>query len=216
MGGHHHFSTGGNTGLEGDHLAVVNLLPGFAGHGIAEVGIGGGVPVPREMLEAANDARLLQALEIGLHHRCGRLGIVGKSAVADDDVTGVGIDIGHRGEVDVKAVLRKIRADGGGGILDVLGSAGGRQFVHIGELGHAEVWIVGQAGHHAAFLVHAQERIGRQGFQIPDELRELNGVLDVVGKEDNAPHGTFGSRFLHTVAHLLDADGLQFLGGIVV
>ena len=124
-----------DTRLEGNHLTVLDFVPVLAGHGIAEVGIGRRIPVTGEMFEATQHAVLLEGLQIGLDHRGGRGGIRRERARADDDVTGVGIDIRHGGEVDVKAILGQIGADRIGGLRHFFGLAGGCQLRHVGEFG---------------------------------------------------------------------------------
>ena len=70
------------------------------------------VTVTGEVLDTAYDTSILQALQIVGHHRRSHLRVVAESTGADNDVVRIGVHIGYRGEVDVKAVVLQIGADG--------------------------------------------------------------------------------------------------------
>ena len=115
---HHHARAGGDSRPERHHLAAQHLLPGLVAYGIAEVGIGRCVPVPREMLEAAVHALRLQRLEVGSYHLPCLRRAVGEGPGAYYNVAGIGIDIGHRGKVYVYPKAVEVFADGPCRFLD--------------------------------------------------------------------------------------------------
>ena len=196
--GHNHTCTGGYSSPERDHLARAQLFPALAAHGIAVMCIGRGVPVPREMFEAAQDALRLESLEVR-SHKIRSLGrIVRKGPGADYDIPGIGIDIGHWSEIDVNPIAAEVLADGAGRILHRALSLG-RKVRHTLVPGKAESLVVGDACHPAAFLVYADEGLSRKGFQGVNKHRKLLRVLDVVGEKDDSAHRILRGRCAHSV-----------------
>ena len=112
-----------------------------------------------EMLEAAQHAIFLQTLEIGFHHGGSNVRVGGEGTRADDDVAGVGVDVGDGSKIDVKSILGQIFADRRGGLRHVFCFAGGCQLRHVGEFGKMERLVVGKARHDTALLVNAKERM---------------------------------------------------------
>jgi len=98
------------------------------------------------------------ALQVVDNHRRSHLRIVAEGTSTDDDVLGVGVHVGHGGEVDVEAVFLQVSADGIAAVVGILWVARGTDGTHRLELLHLEVLIVADTGHAASFLVDAEQR----------------------------------------------------------
>ena len=132
------------------------------------MGVGAGVPVAGEMLQAAVDAGFRESADVGGDQRGGDGGLVAEGPRADDDVVGVGVDVGHRGEVDVEAVSAQVGPDA---VRSVVGRlrASGRHGGHAPVVRHVEGRVRRQPADAAAFFVDAEQGSARQGAQVPDE-----------------------------------------------
>lgn len=62
------------------------------------------VAMTGEMLDAARNARILQALQIVGHHWGSYSRVVAEGTGTDDDVVGIGIHVSHGSKVDVEIV----------------------------------------------------------------------------------------------------------------
>ena len=148
-------------------LTFKKLLPGFCCFGIAKMGVGLGISMAREMLEAAGDALLLKSFQVYLHHLSGGLRVIGKSPWADDDVLRIGVNVGNGGEIHVKTVFVKVSADALRGFFHGT-RAIFRESRHALITRQAECVVVRKACNAAAFLVNAQERT--PGFPLSLQL----------------------------------------------
>ena len=159
------------------------------------------------MLDAGGDALLVQALHVIHHHGSGYLGVGGKGAVSDDDVLGIGIDIGHRGEINVESVLFQIMADGFARLIGLRRISGGAHLAHGRDAGHIEIQVAAHAGHTAAFLVHAYQRGAGKGMEGLSEGLQLLGIVYIVGEKRYAAHGILRGESLRLLIH-----GLHLIG----
>ena len=73
--------------------------------GKAVVTVLGGVAMAGEMLEGAGNARIGKPGARPAHKVGGGLRFTAERAGTDDQVIGVGVHIGHRGKIQVKAVF---------------------------------------------------------------------------------------------------------------
>ena len=176
--------------------------------------VGLGVSVAGEVLDAAGNPFFFQAFEEGGNHSGGHLRILRESTRADDRVFGVGIDIGYRSQIYVKAVFAEILADDLARAKGVLGVTGFADLSHRREFLHGEGAVVADAGYAAAFFVYIEERVSVEGLEILHEGSELGLVLDVMGKEDDAAGRVFGVHFLHLLVDLLQLIGCDFGVGV--
>ena len=128
------------------HLAVQHLVPRLLSRGIAIVRVGLGVAMTGKMLDAPRDARRLQALKIVGHHGSRHSRVAAEGTRTDDDVLGIGVHVGHRGEVDVKAIAFQIRTNGVATLVGIARVARTSDGVHRHILLDVEVGVVGNAG----------------------------------------------------------------------
>ena len=103
------------------------------------------VTVTGEVLDTAYDTSILQALQIVGHHRRSHLRVVAESTGADNDVVRIGVHIGYRGEVDVKAVVLQIGADGVAALVGIVRVACSPDGCHRLILLDVEFGVVGEA-----------------------------------------------------------------------
>ena len=169
-----------------------------------------------EMLEAADNAALLQALEVALYHFASHLRLVGEGTRTNNHIAGVGVHIGHGGEINVKAILLYILADSRCGLQHILGASGCGNVAHGCELGNPEVGIIADTGHRAAFLIHAKQGLAGKGAEVCNKLGQLGRVFDVVAEKDNASRRIYASGLAHPVIHSLQVIGFKDGGGIVI
>ena len=111
-----------------------------------------------EVLDTTGDASILQSLEIVGNHGRSHLRIIAEGTGADDDVVGVGVHVGHRGEIHVETVSLKICTYGVAALVGIGRIASVADGSHRLVLLHMEVRIVGDAGHATALLVDAKQR----------------------------------------------------------
>ena len=90
---------------KGHQLTAAQVIQRFVQRYGANVGILAGIAMAGEMLEGAGNARIGKPGARPAHKVGGGLRFTAERAGTDDRVIGVGVHIGHRGKIQVKAVF---------------------------------------------------------------------------------------------------------------
>ena len=161
------------------------------------------------MLERADDLCGIEPVQVAHHEVCGCFGIVRESARPDDDVFGVGVHVGDRGEVDVETVFLDVAADGESRLVGFVRVAGFGDGLHTFVLGHVKVLVVRDAGHAAALFVNRKQGRTIQLSDFLDERSKLRFVHDVVRIENHTADGVILVDGSHGLVHLLQFEVRQ-------
>ena len=174
------------------------------------MGVGLGVAMSGEMLDAARDASIFQTLQVAGYHGCCHSRIATEGALTNHNIVGISIDIGHWGEIDVETITGKIGADGVSALVGIGRIAGFANRFHRLIFGQIEVGMVGQARHATALLVDTQQRTTIESTYLRDERRELVFIFDVPGIEYHATYGIVLNHTCHAIVNLLQFVGRKF------
>ena len=92
------------------------------------------------------------------HQRGSHLRVVGEGAFADDDVLRIRVHVGHRGKVDVEAIVLQVGADGIATLIGIRRIPRLANGLHRLILLHIEFGVVCDAGYATTLLVDAEQR----------------------------------------------------------
>ena len=145
MSRHNQLAAPFDTSLEGHHLTIHHLLPCLLSRCVTEMCVGLRVTVTGEVLDTAYDTSILQALQIVGHHRRSHLRVVAESTGADNDVVRIGVHIGNRCKVDIKALVLQISADGVATLVGIVRVSRSTDGCHRLILLDVEFGVVGEA-----------------------------------------------------------------------
>ena len=118
MGCHHSLDASFDECVEGVEVDGVDVFLCVVDDRKVEMAVGLGVAVSGKMLRHSHNPLALEATHIGdslLRHR---LSILAERAHADDGVLGVGVEVNHRGEVDMHPQLPALASDFGSHLLN--------------------------------------------------------------------------------------------------
>ena len=83
------------------------------------MGVGLGVSMTGEMLDAASNTGILQTLQVVGHHRSSHVWVIAEGSFAYDYVLRISIYIGYWSKIDIEAVILKIGTDGIAAIVGI-------------------------------------------------------------------------------------------------
>ena len=142
--------------LKGHHLTLEHFCPSLLSAGIAEMSVGLGITMTREVLDTTCDTSILQSLQVVHDHRSSHFRFIRKGTVANDDIIGVGVHISHRSEVDIEAILREIGADNITCMVGIFGVTRLAYISHRTDHLHIEVLILRDAGNTSSLFIDTQ------------------------------------------------------------
>ena len=120
MPDHDHVRSGGDAGHERLEILLPQLRQRLVDRGGAVVRVRGRAAVTGEVLQAADDASVMKALDGGGDKLCRFVIVVAVGAVADGVAALVRPDIGHGRKVGVEAVGRDVVREGLGIVIRAL------------------------------------------------------------------------------------------------
>ena len=132
--------------------------------------------------------------------------IAAKGPGTDNDMLRIGINIRHRGKVQIKAIPVQICSDDLPHVIGLMGVAGSADGLCSIKFLHLEACRIGNAGNAAAFLIGAdhQRQVTRL-LQAGEEGFQLFRLGDVLSKENNPPGGVFRQLGRHLLGQGLHA-----------
>ena len=126
--------------------------------GIAEMSVGLGITMTREVLDTTCDTSILQPLQVAHNHWGCNLWLIRKRTVANDNIIGVGFHVSHRSEVDIEPILREIGADDITCMVGFCGVTRLANLTHRADHLHIEVLILRDAGYTSSLFINTQQR----------------------------------------------------------
>ena len=112
MGRHNELYAPVNTCFECYHLTIKHFIPRLQRLRITIMRIILCVAMSGEMLNTSHNACVLQSLQIVGYHGSRNSRIIGESAIANDYILRIGIDICHRSKVNIKIILFQVFTNG--------------------------------------------------------------------------------------------------------
>ncbi|MEM6750724.1 MAG: hypothetical protein AAF612_09665 [Planctomycetota bacterium] len=179
---------GGDAGVDGfdkrRQLAGLQLVDRVGHAREVVVAVDVGVAVAREVLGARRDALLLHAPDQGRAQLGHAVRVGAERAVADHRVRGVGVQVEHRGEVQVEAGGPQLAPDQTAQGASPLGVAQAAELTHRRRRRKPP----GQTHHAAALLVdHQQHPPGRPLADRLGQGQRRGGLTDVAREERDRP-----------------------------
>ena len=202
MPDHDHVRSGGDAGHERLKILLPQLRQRLVDRGGAVVRVRGRAAVTGEVLQAADDASVMKALDGGGDKLCRLVIVVAVGAVADGAAALVRPDVGHWRKVRVEAVGGNVARDGLRVVVRALRTLCAVA-VHTAELRRADG--VHQPRDAAALLVDRDER--RRFAPVrkrSGERRELFAGGHVPRREQHAADRIFPQRGGEFVRHARD------------